>query len=189
LRRTVLSRDGYTLEALDFFKIAIKKQGQPQLVFESPRKGDRIYSMTLMPGERAVMGGSFGLYLVDLKTAKVMREFIGHSGLILATTPTPDGRFFVTGGTDQTICFWNPERAEPLFSFFVAGRDWIAWTPEGYYAASPYGERLMGWQINQGPDKMALFYPAVQFRASLYQPEVVRNLPRTGTCRMPSPWR
>ena len=28
-------------------------------------------------------------------------------------------------------------------------RDWIAWTASGYYACSPGGERLIGWQVNQ----------------------------------------
>ena len=67
-----------------------------------------------------------------------------------------------------------------MLSLFCAGHDWIAWTPEGYYAASPYGERLMGWQINRGPKEMAEFYPAGQFRASLYQPELIRQLLATG---------
>src|SRR5262249_54679703 len=54
--------------------------------------------------------------------------------------------------------------------------DWIAWTPEGYYAASAYGERLMGWQVNNGPDKLATYHPAARFHASLFQPDVIRFL-------------
>src|SRR5262249_20397086 len=46
-------------------------------------------------------------------------------------------------------------RTIPLLSLYSAGDDWIAWTPEGYYAASPGGEKLIGWQVNNGRDQMA----------------------------------
>src|SRR5262249_50798045 len=54
-------------------------------------------------------------------------------------------------------------------------------TPEGYYAASPGGEALMGWHVNQGKDKLAAFYPAEQFRASLYRPDVLRRIFESGS--------
>jgi hypothetical protein len=102
--------------------------------------------------------------------------------MVLGLSPSPDGRYFLTGCSDQTMCIWHPDRDEPLLSLFVAGQDWIAWTPEGYYAASAYGERLMGWLINHGPEAPASFYPAGQFRRSLYQPELVKLvLPAGGT--------
>src|SRR5205085_1211586 len=78
----------------------------------------------------------------------ITREYQGHSGSVLGVSPCPTGPYFLTGGTDQVMNIFHIERAEPLVSLFVAGREWIAWTPEGYYAASAYGERLMGWLIN-----------------------------------------
>jgi WD40 repeat protein len=171
---------GYSLERIDFFKIAIKHNGKPLHVFESPYKGDRLYSFSLLTNGRAVMGGSFGMYLVDMRTNKIVRTYVGHSGLVLTVAPSPDGRYFLSGSTDQTLCLWNQDQDEPLLSLFVAGRDWIAWTPQGYYAASPYGERLMGWQVNNGPNRMASYYEAGQFRSSLYQPDVIRLTFQTG---------
>lgn len=70
---------------------------------------------------------------------------------------------------------------QPLLSLFFAGDDWIAWTPEGYYAASPGGERLMGWHVNNGPDQLASFYPAAQFRKRFYRPDVIRLLLQAGS--------
>jgi WD40 repeat protein len=72
-------------------------------------------------------------------------------------------------------------RDEPLLSLFFVGAEWIAWTPEGYYAASPGGEHLIGWHVNNGVDKMANFYPAFQFRKSLYRPDVIKLLLKTGS--------
>src|SRR5262249_5018293 len=82
---------------------------------------------------------------------------------------------------DQTVRVWDLNGDEPLLTLFGAGRDWIAWTPQGYYACSAQGERLMGWQVNNGPDKVASYYPAVQFRKSLYRPDVIRLLRRAGS--------
>src|SRR5262249_16838800 len=80
--------------------------------------------------------------------------------------PAPDGRYFVAGASDQTIHVWAPDRAEPVLSIFVAGREWIAWTPEGYYDCSTNGERLIGWQVNGGRAKAPALHPASRFRAS-----------------------
>jgi len=56
---------------------------------------------------------------------------------------------------------------EPVLSIFGRrARRWIAWTPQGYYACSPYGERLIAWQVNNGIDKIPRF-TRVRFRASL----------------------
>jgi len=179
--RIATRNSGFSLQAVDFFRVAIKYEDRPLHTFVSPQKGDRIYSFTMIPGGRAVIGGSFGLYLVDCRTNKLLKWFIGHSGLVLGVCPSPDGRYFVTGSSDQTVRIWDPARDQPLLSLFIAGRDWIAWTPEGYYAASPYGERLMGWQINNGPGVMASYYPAVQFRLSLYRPDVIKLVLAAGS--------
>ena len=173
-----LSSGGYSLRRLDFFKIAILRDGRQEFVFESPVKDDRIYSFSLLPGGRAVMGGSFGAYLVDVRSGKLLHNFRGHSGAVMSVSPSPNGRYFLTGGTDQLLCIWHPDRSEPVLSLFFAGREWIAWTPEGYYACSANGKRLMGWQINNGHDRMASYHPAARFRASLYNPGAIRHLLR-----------
>ena len=122
------------------------------------------------------VGGAHGFYLVDARDNKVLRRFVGHTWSIMAVAPTPDGKFILTGSNDQTLRVWRADKDEPVLSLFFAGRDWIAWTPEGYYAASANGERLVGWQINDGPDRVATYVPAIQFRPSLYQPDVIKAL-------------
>ncbi|MGE3804544.1 MAG: caspase family protein, partial [Gemmataceae bacterium] len=181
MQRAVLARDGYSLEALDFYKIAIKQGDKIVHTYVSDLQKERIYSMTMLAGKKAAIGGAYGLTLVDLETGKSIHEFDGHSGQVLAVAPSPDGKYFLSGGTDQTIYLWDPAVKTPLMTFFVAGRHWIAWHPSGFYAASPMGERLMGWQLNHGPEKMASFHPALRFHASLYRPEVVRRLPLAGS--------
>ena len=57
----------------------------------------------------------------------------------------------------------------------------MAWTPEGYYAASLGGEKIMGWHINNGPDRMATFLPAERFARSLNRPDILMQALETGS--------
>jgi WD40 repeat protein len=171
----------WALKRIDFFKIAVLKNGKRVAVFVSPVQDDRVYSFTLLTNDRAAFGTSTGLYLIDLKTGRGMPRLKGHSGIVLTLSPSPDGRLLLSGGSDQIMCVFHPGRSEPLLSLFVAGTEWIAWTPEGYYACSANGERLMSWVINNGPNQLASRYPAIRFHASLFRPDAVRRVLRAGS--------
>ena len=101
--------------------------------------------------------------------------------LTLAASPKPDCRYLLVASADQTLTVYSPATNKVLLTIFPAGADWIAWTPEGYYAASSGGERLMGWQVENGPDKLASFYPADRFRKQLYRPDVIKLLLEKGS--------
>ena len=111
---------------------------------------------------------------------------------ITAVAPSLNGRLLLSATTDQTLRIWNeidssnPDNSnygELILSLFFAGDEWIAWTPKGYYAASSGGEQLTGWHINNGRDAMASYYPASQFRKTLYRPDVIKRLLDTGSLR------
>jgi WD40 repeat protein len=152
--------------------------------------GGRINSFSLVAGDRVAIGDKWGLCLFDARTGAAIREFVGHTSEVWAVAPSPDGRFLLSASDDQTLRIWNPDRAEPLVSLFFAGDDWIAWTPEGYYAASRGGENLMGWQISNGLEQLGTFVPASQFHKSLYRPDVIKLLLSSQTTQLrsnPSP--
>ena len=67
--------------------------------------------------------------------------------------------------------------ALPLLTIFL-GRNgqFIAWTEQGYYTCSPGSDGLFGWQVNQGLDRAAEFYPAKSFQAALYRPDLVKSI-------------
>ena len=122
------------------------------MILTNGDKIDQIYSATCLPkGNAVAVAGGSSLALFNPATAREMRRFVGHTGNVLCVTPSPDGRYFATGSSDQTIRIWQRDLDEPLLSIFVAGRDWIAWTPQGFYACSGQGERLMAWQVPPAP--------------------------------------
>src|SRR5262249_25534976 len=120
------------------------------------------------------------IFLFDPESGKKLRKFLGHAGEIWALAPSPSGRYLLSASNDHTLRIWQPDQEEPFLSLFFAGNEWIAWTPRGYYAASPGGEKLMGWHINNGLDKMALFWPAAFFHSSFYRPDVLKRIFVTG---------
>ena len=51
--------------------------------------------------------------------------------------------------------------------------------PSGNYDASPGGEDLIGWHVNNGREKAADFFPASRFRSSFYRPDVIDRVVAT----------
>ena len=140
-------------------------------------------SLTLtLDGKTVVSGGMNGVITsYDVATGKKRQEFIGHTGDVWAVAPSPDGRFLVSGSADQTVRLWELATGKLLLTIFpAADGEWVAWTPEGYYTASLNGDRLIGWHINQGENKLARYYPAERFAGRFRKPRVVANYLATG---------
>ncbi|MDB5339840.1 MAG: repeat-containing protein, partial [Planctomycetaceae bacterium] len=128
-----------------------------------------IRSRTLLSGNRAAIGCDQNLIVFDILTGRPIYRLPGHLDAVWAVTPSPDQRHLLTGSDDETLQIWNLDRYEHTLSLFFAGDEWIAWTPQGYYAASPGGENLMGWHVQRGYDDMPTFYPASRFREQFYR--------------------
>ena len=175
---------GYSYKLLSDYELLIRTP-EAEIRFRSPAgPNDFIYDWTFLPDGRIVVATHLALLVVQTKGKQwSARTLVGHTGGVVAVAPYLRGRYLVSAGFDQTLRVWDPEQHDPLLSLFVAGPDWIAWTPEGYYAASPGGERLMGWHVNQGLLSLGTYYPAAQFRKSLYRPDVIRLLLRTGSLK------
>jgi WD40 repeat protein len=163
----------WSAKQISFTQVAFSKDGVADHAFNL-KEPNRIYSMAILADDRAVLGTAFGPLVLDLTGARPSRLLLGQSDAIYSISPAADGKSFLTGSASQLISVWDPDRNDPLASLFAAGRDWIAWTPAGYYACSAYGERLMGWQVNHGAERLGTFHPAARFRTSLYQPNLVR---------------
>jgi WD40 repeat protein len=59
--------------------------------------------------------------------------------------------------------------------------EWAFWSPRGYYAASANGDRMFGWLVNRGIDRLPRFFRANQFRRRLERPDVVSRLLAEGS--------
>lgn len=69
----------------------------------------------------------------------------------------------------------SPIELKPTLTFFPAqDSEWVAWTPDAFFAASAHGMRLIGASINQGVDKVAPYVPGEQLRERFYRPELIQ---------------
>jgi WD40 repeat protein len=83
---------------------------------------------------------------------------------------------FVIAQDEAGVIRWlRLNDGEKQLSIFTSrsGRSWAAWTPEGFYDASPEGEKLVGWHLNRDRRRAADFYPASRFRDLYYDPREV----------------
>ena len=173
-RRARESRGSLLLQRTSSTSLEVKQRGATVATIVSPNPFETIRSFSFVTGDRVAVGTNYTVYLFDAETGARLRRFQGHTDVVWAVAPSPDGRLLLSASADQTLRIWDPDRDEPRLSLFFAGDDWIAWTPEGYYAASPGGENLMGWQLSNGPEQVGTFAPAGRFHKSLYRPDVIK---------------
>ncbi|MER9139784.1 caspase family protein [Mesorhizobium sp. M0830] len=123
-----------------------------------------------------ITGGNDGT-LIEYRTAtaKVSGEYTGHTADINAMVASEKAGLLVTGSADQTLRLWNLKTHELIVSMFFAGSQWIVWMPQGYYYSSDEGDKLIGWQVNQGRDHEGRFIRAGQLKKYLWSPEMVRR--------------
>lgn len=134
------------------------------------------YSL-LAGGERLVTGGNDGvLFLHALADGKALGELRGgHAGEINAVAEAPGAGLLLTASADQTLALWNGKTGELIVNAFFAGKEWILWTPQGYYYSSPGGDDFFGWHINGGSDEAGRFVKARQLKTYLNSPEIIRR--------------
>lgn len=97
-------------------------------------------------------------------------------GVTWGTVISGDGRFVIAAVGDGTLRWFRLTDGEELLALFVHAKDqrWVAWTPKGYYTASPGADDLIGWHINRGWEQAADFFPATRFRNEFSRPDIVQ---------------
>ena len=152
-----------------------KNQFTPKLNGRALRlvKDELARSLALAPDRSAFLLGT-DFYL----------RLFSNSGLERWRVPVPvawavnisaDGKLAVGAFADGTIRWYRMTDGKELLAFFPHPdrRRWVAWTPAGYYDASPGAEDLIGWQVNNGKDQAADFYSIGQFFEKFNHPKLL----------------
>jgi WD40 repeat protein len=137
--------------------------------------GEQARSLAISPrGDGFVIGTAFRLRAYDARGgARWDRPAPGDAW---GVNMSADGRLIVAAFGDGTVRWRRWSDGEEVLAMFVdvGDRRWIAWTPSGYYMASPGAEDLIGWQVNRGWDQPPDFFPASRFRDRFSRPDIVR---------------
>ena len=138
------------------------------------KPGEISRSLAIAPdGKSLLLGSDRGLNKYAAGGKLLGR--IASPGTAWAAGISGNGRTLLGGFADGTVRWYNARTGREMLALFAHSdrQRWVAWTPSGYYAASAGGEELIGWQVNNGPDRAGDFYPASRFRAKFYRPDVL----------------
>ncbi len=95
---------------------------------------------------------------------------------------SPDGRYvLMTTGTQRLSIYRTDKSQFPFLNVVRVNGEWVAWTPEGYYAASPGGEKLIGWSVANGANEFATYYPAERFAKFFRRPDIIQKAFQVGS--------
>jgi hypothetical protein len=138
---------------------------------------DTAYSVDVRQN-RALLGSQSAISLFNASGHEVWSS---AAPAAFRVAQSPDGRLVVAAHSDGTVRWYRASDGVELLAMFLDadGKRWVAFTPGGYYAASPGGEDLVGWQVNKGLDQAADFFPASKFRDRFYRPDVVSLVLKT----------
>jgi WD40 repeat protein len=113
--------------------------------------GDReiARSLAIHPdGARFVLGADWSLRAFSAAGEPLWRS--DTPGTVWALNISGDGRLVVAAYGDGTIRWHRMDDGREILAFMpMADRtNWVAWTPEGFYAASPGAHGVLRWHVN-----------------------------------------
>ncbi len=134
-------------------------------------------------GQRLAVATEWAVRVFDANGSELWRHAMPV--VVHAVNISRDGAFVVAAISDGTLRWFRLDDGTPAVSLFphANGEDWAAWLPSGHYAASPRGDRYVGWALNQGANREALFFRAVQFERVFYEPRRIERFPRLASAR------
>lgn len=118
------------------------------------------FSLSVESGRQGFLLGSNWL-LRSFDAKGTLRWSHPAPGAVWATAISGDGRLAVAAYDDGTIRWHRMDDGRELLAFMplIDRVNWVAWTPEGFYAATPGARGVLKWHVNHGWDAPAETVP------------------------------
>ena len=153
-------------------------RGEPKFSGEPIALARYEFSRSLAIAQDAsgfVLGTDWWLRSFDAKGQPRWQQPV--PGAACAVNLSDDQRLVVAALGDGTIRWYDAATGAERLALFIHARDqrWVLFTPEGFYQASPGGDALIGYQLNQGPEHEGQFVDSAQLSGVFFRPDVITS--------------
>ena len=140
---------------------------------------DIARSLAIAPdAKRFFLGSAYALAAFDETGTQKWRWASRNE--VWAVNASRDGRLVVAADVDGAIRWRRADDGRELLALQVLPDqkkdpvkwDWVLWTPEGFYQATPSAQDVLKWVVNHGPDSPATTLP-VSAIAKLHRPDAL----------------
>ncbi len=117
---------------------------------------ERSISLAVHPdGRRFVLGANWSLRALDAAGKPLWTSAAPDA--VWAVNITGDGQLVVAAYGDGTIRWHRMDDGRELLALYVLNdkTNWVAWTPEGFYDATPGAFGVLKWHVNRGVETAA----------------------------------
>jgi len=129
-----------------------------------------VRAVVFSPDGRLIASGDWSgtIKLWDVETGKEIRTLEGVYSFARSIAFSPNGRFIAYGNFHK-ITLWDAQTYKEIAEFVgYTDGEWVVITPEGYYNASPNGEKHLEIRIGNN------LYTIENYREALYRPDLVK---------------
>ena len=161
-----------------------------------------IYKSRFQNKEYIISGGSNGVLRIYNSDGEIIANLIGHLGDIWAIAIDNNNDRLISVGDDHIIRVWDLRQInrksfnymftknefhailskreikniKPTINIFITkNNEWVIWTPQGFYTASNRGEKFIGYHINRGFNREALFLDISRFRKEFFREDLIKK--------------
>ena len=108
--------------------------------------------------------------LWDIESGEELIEFLENKASVYSVSISPDGNQILSGSWDGTVRLLDISSGGEIMAFIsFLDDEWVAITPDGYYAASPFGDKYI--KVRAGN----YIYSIDSYRIEFYNPDVIKS--------------
>jgi WD40 repeat protein len=133
---------------------------------------DYINQAAFSPNGKSILSASNDrtIKVLSVTNGEILASFEDHASGVNCISFSPDGQFIASGSIDATSRIWSL-KTKQLLSTVIALNDnnWITYTPDGYYNASPGATKYISWRDHDE------IYSDIRYKSQFFNPNEVVN--------------